>query len=212
MRRTVPIALIAGLVGALAAGCAPRALYDPANGVLTRTDEAFTVPLGLRDRVRWQYEIPGVGGATERYSFPYEAILYRVRIGAGGLPPETVVVFSVWEYPEAVTGAPSIAERNERLADQIKGWLAQQGMQRLAALDDRFVFDGRLLAVTEKDASEPLDGPAMGAAFLFGAEYVLEALYEIYPPGEGEDEGLSPKEHEAILAAIAGLLAGATVK
>lgn len=197
------------LVAATLAACAPRPIYNSREGILTRTDEAFTLPLGLRDRVRWQFELPGVSGAPERYSFPYDAILYRVRVGPAGLPPEIVVVFSVWAYPDSVTQAPSIVERNERLAAQIKGWLADQGMQRLAALEDRFVFDGRVLAVSEKDADQPLEDSVMGAAFLFGAEYALEALYEVYP---ADEEGMSAKEHAEVLAALAELLGRATVK
>jgi hypothetical protein len=203
------LASLALIVAAGLAGCAPRPYYDPREGLLTRTDEAFTLPLGMRDRVRWQYELPGAGGAPERYSFPYDAILYKVRIGTPGQPPEILVVFTAWKYPDAITKAPTIVERNRRLAEQVKVWLIEQDMQRLAAREDRFVYDGRLLAVSEKDAEEAIQDSVMGAAFLFGAEYALEALYEIYPPAEG---GLSAKEHQEILEGLATILGRATVK
>jgi len=203
------IGVVAAAAAVAVGGCTPKPLYDAREGLLTRTDGAFTLPLGVRDRVRWQYELPGVGGAPQRYGFPYDAILYKVRIGPAGLPPELVVVLTAWPYPDAVTKAPTIVERHQRLAEQVKVWLVEQDMQRLAALEDRFVYDGRLLAVSERDADQPLQESAMGAAFLFGSEFALEALYEIYPPDE---EGLSGKEHQEVLKGLAEILNRATVK
>lgn len=204
----VPLAL-AGLLAA-ASGCGPKTLYDAEVGLLTRTDEAFVLPIGMRERTRWQLEIPGVAGAPVRYGFAYDAILYRIRLGGPMVRPESVVVLQAHDFPEDVKEAPSIVERNERLAKAIRGWLSAKGMGRLASQKERFVFDGQMLAVTEKDATEALEKPTMGAAFLFGADYVLEALYEVYPPAE--DETMSAKEHQEALRAVVEILGRAQVK
>lgn len=208
MIRIATAALLA--LSVAASGCGPKTLYDPRAGVLTRSDEAFVLPIGALDRARWQLEVPGLADAPERYSFDYEAVLYRIRTGGPMQRPESIVVLSVHEYPEAIRDAPSIVDRNERLAKQLKAWLTRQGLDNLAATPDRFVFDGRMLAVTEKDSDEPLEEPTVGAAFLFGTEYVLQAAYEIYPPASGEV--MSAKEHQEALSAIAALLGRAQVK
>lgn len=200
------------LVLALAlAGCAgtPRIGFDPASGLLARDDGAYDLRFSQEDQSRWQLEVPGAGGAPARFPFDYDAILYLLRRGRGMLAPEAALVLVAFPYPEGVKAAASLAERNERLFVYLKQRLAAQGFPQLAESDEQFLFDGRTLTTSLVNPEEPLSEPQLGSAFVFGARYVLQAIYELYPPS-GE-EPMSEDEIREALGELAALLADARV-
>lgn len=195
----------------LLGGCGPKVVYDPAAGVLTRDDGAFSIPLSVRDRVAWQVEVPGVAGAPKRYPFPYECVLYRFHSGAAGfVAPSVVLVVSLHEYPDAVRSAPTFVDRNERLMAFLRSWLRGHGFARLAESDEQFVFDGRTLVTSVVDAEQDLAEPAVGAAFLFGADHVFQLVYEMYP--RGASDPLPRSEVQALLRAVGELVASTSVQ
>ena len=203
--------LLAGVALCLAAvACGPKTGYDGRKGALVRSDGAFELPLGVRDSTRWQLEIPGEGGAPDRFEFPYDALLYRHRSGRPGTPPVAIIVFSARPFPERVREETSLAERSRLLFAHIKSWLRDQGFHALTEDDDRFFFDGHALTVTVVDPKEPLTEPGLGAVFLFGTDFILQAIYEIYPATD--DEPMSAKELKKMLGEVARLLAGAQVR
>lgn len=207
MRRATGV-LLAGLVLVVGA-CSPKMTYDPFEGLLGRDDGAFDVPMAGQRATSWQVEVPGVGGAPKRYPFDYDVILYRLRPTVPGAPPDVILVLSARPYPEHVREAPSLPERNALLVDQIKRWLGDAGFGDLAR-DELFTFDGRTLVTTRIDANEELPAPGVGAAYLFGVEFVLQALYEVYPASR--DAPMPADELRAALEAVAVLLADTRVR
>ena len=202
----------AGLLAlAVVAACAgPRVAYDPSLNALVRSDGAFELPLAVRDLARWQAEIPGERGAPKRFDFAYDALLYRHRSGRPGTPPVAIVVLNARPFPERVRTETSLTARSALLFETMKRWLREQGFGALTEDDDRFFFDGHALTVSLLDLERPLEEPSMGAAFLFGTEFVLLAVYEVYPASE--EEPMSAKELKEILGEVARLLAGALVR
>ena len=202
--------LIFGVLLALVVGCAPRLRFDQRKGAIVRSDGAYEMPLTPRDRTRWQPEVPGVGGAPSRYPFDYDLLLYQVRTTRPGLPPRAVVVVTAHPMPESVTRAQSLSDRSVAVHRHIVSRLGIYGLESYADDDDRVFYDGRSVTVVSFDPKVPLSGEGVGAMFIFGGEYLFEALFELFP--EGAEDALSVKEIREIMQSITSLLQVVQVK